>query len=172
MPRLFFALYPDAQVREHLVNLTAGFTGFHVVKAENLHLTLHFIGQTNTQDCLINNARKIHVEPFSITINQFGLFRRARVLWVGPTDYSEKLTRLAAHCSEVSKQCGEETLAEMFTPHISLIRKIKHTPEQADFETFEWTVDSFCLMISESDKNGVQYRILETFSLDSQEYDD
>lgn len=165
MPRLFFALYPDDDVRNRFIDLIQQTPDTHCVSAQNLHLTLHFIGQTDAEDCLIEQVENIRCKPFSMMIDQYGYFNRAKVLWVGPKQYPDELTELARNCAISSAKCGYRNQEKIFTPHVSLIRKINDKPELQHLEPFQWTVHSFCLMVSESDQAGVHYRVVREFSM-------
>ena len=84
MSRLFFALYPDDTVRNHFIDRIQQIPGTRRIRPQNLHLTLHFIGQTEARDCLLDRAQKIRCQPFSLIIDQYGYFNRAKVFWAGP----------------------------------------------------------------------------------------
>jgi 2'-5' RNA ligase len=165
MPRLFFALYPDDNTRSRLISLIQQIPSTLCIIPENLHLTLHFIGQTNVQDCLIGRAQKILCNPFNLIIGQYGYFNRAKVLWAGPKQYSDDLTQLARNCAISAIACGCSNRDESFTPHVSLMRKISDKPALHNSEPFEWTVHSFYLMESESNQAGVQYRVIREFPM-------
>lgn len=165
MHRVFFALYPDNQIRDQLSNLTHRISEQNCVKPANLHLTLHFIGHTGDLNCLIKQATEIRCNPFELCINQFGIFNRAKVLWAGPKECPGELSQLANDCFYVTTQCGIDNNVEQFKPHISLIQRIKSFPDLADFEPIKWQINKFCLMLSEPDDNGVQYSLVETFPL-------
>jgi len=165
MPRLFFALYPDDKVRSHLTKLIQQIPGTRCVKSQNLHLTLHFIGQTNVQDCLIDRAEKIRCKPFNLVFDHYGYFNRAKVFWAGPKQYPDGLSQLARNCAISSVACGCSEHNESFTPHVSLIRKVSFKPELQNFEPIEWTVHNFCLMKSESNQAGIQYQVIREFPI-------
>lgn len=163
MPRLFFALNPDDKVRDRLAKLSLTIAGGRTVDLKNLHLTLHFIGQTNAEKCLIAHAENFGFKPFNLTIDQYGFFKRAKVVWAGLKHCPDDLSNLAKHCAETSVKCANIERSECYTPHISLIRKIGNKPDWPEFEAFEWNVNRFCLMVSESDQSSVQYRVIRDF---------
>ncbi len=163
MPRLFFALNPDDKVRDRLTKPCLAITGGRCIRPQNFHLTLHFIGQTNAEKCLIDHAENIGFKPFNLIIDQYGYFKRAKVVWAGSKHCPDDLFKLAEHCAETSVKCGNIERSECYTPHISLIRKIDNKPDWPEFEAFEWNVNSFCLMASESGQSGVQYRVIRDF---------
>ncbi len=165
MPRLFFALYPDDNVRKRCIDLIQQIPGKRRVSLQNLHLTLHFIGETDAQDCLINHAEKILCKPFSLIIDHYGYFNRAKVLWAGPKQYPDDLIQLAQNCAISSVACGSKEQDECFTPHVSLVRKVSDKPELKNFEPLEWAVDSFYLMKSVSNQDGIEYQVVQEFPI-------
>ncbi len=80
MPRLFFALYPDNDIRNRFRDLIQQIPETRYVGTQNLHLTLHFIGQTDAEVCLIEQAENMLCKPFSLMIDHYGYFNRAKVL--------------------------------------------------------------------------------------------
>ncbi len=165
MSRLFFALYPHDNVRNRFASIIHEIAGARSVIPENLHLTLHFIGETDAQDCLIDHADKILCKPFTLIIDQYGYFKRAKVLWAGPNHSPDDLTQLVQNCAISSEVCGGSDYEESFTPHVSLMRKVSDKPELQTFEPFEWNVHSFYLMKSEPDQAGLCYRVVREFPM-------
>jgi 2'-5' RNA ligase len=143
MPRLFFALHPDKIVRHRLADLCQQIPNTRRIPLQNIHLTLHFIGQTDAVDCLVDNAKTIFCRPFKLTIDHFGFFNRAKVLWAGPKQVPYNLTLLAQNCALVSEKCSDSDQTDCFTPHVSLIRKISNKPEMLHFDPIHWDVHDF-----------------------------
>ena len=107
--RLFFALWPDDKVRDHIANFMAGFAtdAGRVVPQYNWHMTLHFIGNTSfgEKSCLHRQARKVRAMPFQLTLDQTGFFKKPKVFWLGCCDaplslfdFQEKLGKEIGHC--------------------------------------------------------------------------
>ncbi|MCH9699371.1 MAG: RNA 2',3'-cyclic phosphodiesterase [Gammaproteobacteria bacterium] len=165
MPRLFFALLPDQHVRQRLHATIPGAQTGQPITASNLHLTLHFIGQTQALFCLTRQAEKIRCHAFSLSIDQYGYFNRAKVLWAGPTKHHAQLSQLATQCALATQRCGINKIPEHYTPHVSLVRKIGEKTTLPEFTPIQWPVNSFYLMLSESSQNGVKYKIAKKFDL-------
>lgn len=165
MVRMFFAILPGPSVRKQLSHLVKIIHDGRSVLASNLHMTLHFIGNTDQTTCLIEQAQQIRCKPFILTIDQFGFFKRTQVGWVGPSVYPSSLIELASQCAKATEHCGHGLNNETFTPHVTLARKLKHQPEFTEFQPITWSVDSFDLMISESHQTGVRYRSTGYFKL-------
>ena len=72
--RLFFALWPDAAIRERLqqaADCIALDASARRVPQANLHLTLHFIGNVYFDEmaCLREHARQVDAASFSLSID-------------------------------------------------------------------------------------------------------
>ncbi|PIN83667.1 RNA 2',3'-cyclic phosphodiesterase, partial [Candidatus Micrarchaeota archaeon CG11_big_fil_rev_8_21_14_0_20_47_5] len=87
---LFFAVELPDEVRERIFEAGRELEGkgISLVKKENLHITLKFIGEKSEHDAreIIKKASEISFESFSVRVVGVGAFpneRNARVIWVG-----------------------------------------------------------------------------------------
>ena len=95
--RLFFALWPDDAIRQQLVDAYAripGLKGQRDVLPNNLHVTLHFLGNVEASrvDCFRRQAEVISAHRFQLQLDRFGYFKKARVLWLGCELKSNRLS--------------------------------------------------------------------------------
>lgn len=165
--RLFFALWPDAQTRARIAKqarVLARRQG-RPVAAENLHITLAFIGASGPEQrsCLEAQGTQVRVEPFCLELSRVGYFPRARVLWVGPQTTPESLLGLVVRLNRVLAPCGYRPEPRPFAVHVTLFRKANPVREAPAFEPVPWPVRDFCLVESVSDRNGVHYQVLRRF---------
>lgn len=107
------------------------------VKAENIHLTLKFLGEVSMnnlpvlKDILTLEAAEI--PPFSISIGELGAFpnpKRARVLWVDVAAPQELIT-LQRSIESQTTRLGYTPEDRPFTPHLTLGR-VNRTVSSAD----------------------------------------
>ena len=122
--RLFIAINFSVEMKKTLADLInhlkkqrvkANFTA-----PENLHLTLVFVGETESEDLIIKSIEKLSVPPFEITLENHGSF--GDILWVGIR--SEKL--LSAYVKNLKydlQLSGFDIKDQKFTPHITLARR-------------------------------------------------
>ncbi|HID81346.1 MAG TPA: RNA 2',3'-cyclic phosphodiesterase [Chromatiales bacterium] len=164
MRKVFFALWPEEDLRSQLVKLQEPIQKGRKVPVESLHLTLHFVGQVESIDCLLEEAEKIHFLPGSIKLEDYGVFEKARVLWAGPIQWSKEIVELSSACRETAKTCGYPAHTERFRPHVTLARKVSRLPELPAFKPVQWEFHTFSLVESNSTDHGVSYRVLRTFS--------
>ncbi len=125
--RLFTALVPPAVVREELAAVAAPLTAVRWTPADNLHLTLRFIGDCDDarRERIEAELARVRVEPFVLPVGGLGVFPSrgpAKVLWAGVGPAHTRLFQLR-------KQVDEALLAEdltldvhHFQPHFTLGR--------------------------------------------------
>ncbi len=168
--RLFFALWPSAQVRDSVVEtenpLLQGMNG-HIIAPKNFHITLHFIGSVTdaTKDCLHTSAQSIVFKPFDVCLDYFGFFSKAKIFWMAAQSMPPELAGLHSKLGEALSVCDFKPDPRPYSPHVSLLRKarkveIKHPPF-----TIDWHVDGFVLVESVSTTGGVDYRVIEKYPL-------
>ncbi len=135
------------------------------VKADNFHLTLHFLGMQDDSllPALYQVAAEVVSEPFQLQLNQYGLFRHARCLWLGPSHPPVALQALFSHLGDKLKALGLE-IASSYKPHITLFRNA-HTSAQGIAPILELTVSEFILYESCSTPEGVIYTPLRRWTL-------
>jgi 2'-5' RNA ligase len=137
--RLFLAVHLAQDLLDRLFDLqealAARETGVRLVAAENLHLTLHFLG--NTADDTIGSLRQaMHralsgFERFDAIARGAGCFpspRKPRVFWAGVEDPSGKLTQIHAALAAELSSLDFELDSRAFSPHITLA----HAKKRAD----------------------------------------
>ena len=170
--RLFFALRPNTQVRERMVALQKGLlsgTKIRAVSAENLHMTLVFVGKVADQQIpdLSQCADKIQINPFEMLLDRCGHWRRPQICWLGCQPGIGPLERLVDDLKARLNDCLELKLDERFVPHVTLARKIRLALPERQFEPIPWFVNDFHLMESVSGAKGVSYRSLAKWPLAS-----
>ncbi len=167
--RLFFALYPGPQVRQHLTQLSGLISSGsgEVCDPVNLHLTLAFIGSADReyQGCLEAAAAKVCASRFELTLSVFGYFQKPRIVWVGPGESSPALLFLAEQLNNSLRYCGYTPERRDFKPHVTLKRKASKLLKEPGFVPIKWQVDDFCLMASFIQNGKTCYRVVRQYKL-------
>jgi 2'-5' RNA ligase len=152
------------------------------VDADNVHLTLRFIGDIPASDldpmrrALASGIRG--AEPFMLRLAQAGCFPEGgspRVLWVGLGGDLERLARLQAQVLEATRVWGQVE-ARAFHPHLTLGRVVARRagemrPIAEAMGVFPvpacspWRVEEVCLMQSVLAAGGAEYSVLARFNL-------
>ncbi|HYQ72291.1 MAG TPA: RNA 2',3'-cyclic phosphodiesterase [Gammaproteobacteria bacterium] len=168
--RLFFALWPDAAVRQALAMASRELLGRRIrqVPAENLHLTLAFAGSVTApvRACLEAAAGAVRAAPFELTVDHVGHWPRPRVLWAGPTHTPGNLWSLVEALNRAFDACGLQRETRPFQAHVTLARKIVRPPPLAALVPVTWSIGDFSLVESVTDARGARYRRLVTWTLE------
>jgi 2'-5' RNA ligase len=163
-----------ARIQEKLK--AAGSAPVRWVDAANIHLTLKFLGDIDTEitgritSALEEAARGI--KPFDIEVSGLGMFpnlKRVQVVWVGLTGEMEKLGQLQKRIEDNLIPLGFPAEARAFTPHLTIARVRDYAGpeerqclgqliEKAGFNTqYTIIVDSVQLMRSQLTREGPVY---------------
>jgi 2'-5' RNA ligase len=185
--RLFVAVSLPPEVRERLAavqdRLRRTQADVSWVRAENIHVTLKFLGETEEKrlerirPALDEVARA--GEPFPMEVAGVGSFggRIPRVVWVGVGEGAERLTQLAGRIEKALGRVGFPTERRGFTAHLTLGRV--RSPRNAEAllaalqefhaEGFGSVMTTeFELMRSDLKPTGSVYTVLERFPLGPQ----
>jgi 2'-5' RNA ligase len=163
MKRLFFALWPDESTRQACAEVakTLSRSGKRVLP-ENLHVTLVFLGNIDdeTEAALTLAADALAVPKLTITFDRIDFWRKPRILCLTGRSEGSELKTLVAELNAVSRTLGIEVDKRPYTPHVTLIRKIKEA-RPVEFEPIVWQSESFCLVESRTLPEGVEYRVIK-----------
>ena len=133
MIRAFIAVeLPEAlrqQVSAYQSGLKSSGANVKWVAADNLHLTLKFLGNIEeTQLASLKEslaAAAAGSKPFTIRLEGIGAFpgtRSPRVLWLGITDGKERLIELAGTVEQCCSKLGFPPEDRPFSPHLTVGR--------------------------------------------------
>lgn len=168
--RLFFALWPDDETRQ---KLSRAFVSSNYINAEgqsfnvlNLHLTLHFLGNVSADkySCVLKAAEKVSFNKFNLSLDAYGVFEKARVLWLGLSDVPLELTLLHNNLGKALSACDYKAEDRAFTPHVTLMRKIKKIELEECTKVIDWPVDKFALIESVTVDGSVLYKPVKFYN--------
>ena len=98
--RLFFALWPDDQIRsqivENYISRIRKAKHGRVIQPHNLHITLHFVGSVteDIKECMHEAATTIRADRFVCNLDCYGYFPRAKIFWMGCKETPNELIPL------------------------------------------------------------------------------
>jgi 2'-5' RNA ligase len=138
--RAFLAIDLPASVRKEIGAVIARLkrSGADVkwAKAENLHLTLKFLGTTpvaaaGTLEAALRGALR-DCAPFGLRLEGLGAFPakdKPRVVWAGLAEGAEALGALAKRVEETAVEAGFRPETRPYVPHLTLgrVRSLKNT---------------------------------------------
>lgn len=173
LQRLFFALWPDDAVRGQLAQAQARAQTQlerdigRLLPAENLHLTLAFIGAADAERraCLEQAAARVRGAAFSLQLDRLGYWPRPQVLWAGVSETPAALARLVQDLEQALTACGYRPEARPYQAHVTLARKARQAPAQSRITPIVWPVQAFCLAESVTAQSGARYRVLTRWPL-------
>ncbi|MDP6603643.1 MAG: RNA 2',3'-cyclic phosphodiesterase [Rhodospirillales bacterium] len=177
MERLFVGIVLPADVRERLGGLCAGLAGTRWVAAENMHVTLRFIGDVDRTalDDVHAALSSLEAPAFALRLAGIGCFesrRRVRAIWAG-IEKSPSLNHLAEKVESAIVRAGFAPEGRKFKGHVTLAR-LKNVPvatiggyleSHSAFAAGPFSVESFALFSSRLGKDGPVYERLANYAL-------
>jgi len=169
--RLFTALALPDKLAHRLAALGTGNSGLRPMTAEQLHVTLVFIGEVNPRDLTPIEDALTLVEPPPLELEAQGLFDSrsgALGLLVKP---SVELLGLQRKIHQALAQIdGLRLERRRYKPHLTLARYRSQQPPQlgqwvAEQQrlSYHWRVDRFGLYSSQLHPEGARYRLEAEF---------
>ncbi len=176
--RLFIAIELPETIKEQLAPLCCGLPGARWLPPEQMHLTLHFLGEVEGGVFLeIQEAlAAVHAECFDLQLDGVGFFPprgKPRVVWAG-LKKSELLLQLRNRIESKLVALGLELEKRKFSPHITLAR-LNNTPpakvgrflqHHSLFLSPPFSIECFHLYSSILGRKGAVHRIEATYILD------
>ncbi|HWC46750.1 MAG TPA: RNA 2',3'-cyclic phosphodiesterase [Casimicrobiaceae bacterium] len=168
--RVFFAIVPPPATQAALADLARSIAPRvkgRAVPVENMHLTLAFVGPwaDSRMHELHAAGAAVRGEPFRLTLDTLGGFRRAGIAWIGPSHPPPHLITLAAALGDALRNEDVSYDARVFRPHVTLARRVHGRRLEEIVDPVSFDVDAFSLMESKSQSAGVRYDALTSWSL-------
>ena len=168
MPRLFFALWPDAEVRQQFASIAEQIPakyGRHV-SACNLHITLVFLGNIDEEqkECVQAHASQINCSPVELNLDHLGWWKKPQVVWLAPSSTPVELETLAGKLAGSATRCGIRVDERPYRPHMTLLRKVRKNPHLPAIIPLPWAIRNFSLIQSINTPDGVKYEPVWTSS--------
>ena len=160
--RLFIAINLDDNMKQALMltqeKMKQGKMHGRFTPAENMHLTLAFIGEYPNADEVLDALNDITFKPFTLTLDGTGCF--GDLWWAGikKDEGCDALKALVKKIRHALADAGIPFDRKSFSPHITLVRNATtFKPPVLSIHATGMVVDEFSLMRSDFGKNGVVY---------------
>jgi 2'-5' RNA ligase len=176
MIRLFVALEIPAAICDRLVLLSGGVPGARWMRADQLHLTLRFIGEVreNEGHDIDDALAAIRVPRFTMELAGVGEFggKIPRALWAG-VRANDALTHLQKKVETALQRIGVAPDERKFSPHVTLAR-LKGAPREKVmaflshhglYASGPFPVERFVLFSSHLGSGGSVYHAERTYPL-------
>ncbi len=166
--RLFLAIPIPEPAAERLLALETDVPGASWRAAEQLHLTLRFIGEVNEAIArdIDTEVGRILAAPFEIALEGAGSFggREPSALWAGVRD-CPALVQLAGACESAIRNAGLPPEPRRYKPHVTLaylhgtrdVEVAHFLSDAAEFRSTPFIVDHFCMYSSRATRSGSHY---------------
>ena len=162
--RLFIAINLNDEMKDALMDIQDAMRTYGVrgkdTPAENMHLTLAFIGEYDDPELVKEVVESIEIRPFELKLKGIGAF--GDLWWVG-TDNSAPLMAISRRLRRALAEAGIPFDKKKFSPHMTIIRRAsgwlseEAADEIAACGEASMTVDHISLMRSDRGKYGMIY---------------
>ena len=125
--RLFTAIVPPTTVQGELADIAEPLDAVRWLPAENIHLTLRFLGETDAEKLgrFEEVLAGVKVEPFILPVEGTGTFPTrgpARVIWAGTAKGHPRLFQLRKQVDEALLRVDVSLEMRSFHPHFTIAR--------------------------------------------------
>ncbi len=168
--RLFFALWPTPEARRALAAWVRSHAPRHArpVPADNLHLTLAFLGSLPEERHQAAHAAgsALRAPPVRLVLSRVEHWTGPRLLCAVPAPGPDPLVTLAEALRESLLAHRLPVESRPFRSHVTLVRKVARAQSAATLAPpVDWHSDRLGLLASESTHGGVRYREVASWPL-------
>ena len=164
--RVFIALRPDAGVRNALREWRDGFDwpkSASPVRTEQLHLTLHFLGNVpRVRLPELVHRLGVPFAPFALGLGHPELWHGG-IAVLAPDVVPEPLLALHGALGEALERLGLPPEARPYRPHVTLARRAGPALATVQGPPITWQVDGYALMESKVG-NGAEYGLVQSYA--------
>ena len=173
MPRYFIALPLPEEARDRLVAVQPpAVSGMRILARDELHLTLHFLGEVSTHDIDTATAAlaAVRMNAFTIRLSGVSMFaseRHAKVLWAGVEANEDLIVLYGLIGLALADAIGFQPEDRPYSPHITLARLDepdqsgivdRYLEENRGFAVPSVRIDRFVLFSSSFAENVPKYQ--------------
>jgi 2'-5' RNA ligase len=176
MRRLFLGLELPLSIKRKLLRLQGNLPGARWQTAEQLHLTLRFIGSVDEprEQAIRAIMARLRFAPFEIALQGMGRFgsgAHPRALWAGVVPEAP-LAALNRRIERRLSAIGLPPGTSPFKPHVTLARFGRRAgpldefmAAHGSFVTAAFPVRQVSLFLSITEESGACYRVIDRFPL-------
>jgi 2'-5' RNA ligase len=164
--RLFFALWPPAQLQARLAAWAKAAGRGRAMRQENLHLTLAFLGATSAAlvPDLIALAAGVRFDKISLALDSVGYWKHNRIIWCGSGVGSQALAALVGDLRARLDAGGIQYDRKPFVSHVTLVRDATGLPAAPVWIPLAWEAADFALVSSSRVEGRLTYQVLGRFA--------
>jgi RNA 2',3'-cyclic 3'-phosphodiesterase len=164
--RLFLALWPDAATRAAIQAWQRAWVwpaAAAPVKAERMHITLHFIGSVAAERMpQLHTGLRVPLEPFEFDLVRADVWPNT-VAVLEPERTPPEMMRLHQRLAEALRGLDLPVETRPFRPHVTLARRARGATPPAEAAGVRWKVDGG-YVLAQSLPAATGYEILRRFA--------
>jgi 2'-5' RNA ligase len=161
--RLFIALWPDPDVRDAIAAWSERWqwpAAAKRVRAENLHLTLHFLADVPREKLPeLRPALALPFAPFTLVLERAALWRGGTAV-LEPDRVPLRLHELHAALGDALQHLAIPVETRALRPHVTLARRAGSAQPPASVAQLRWRVKGYALARS---RPGMGYEVLQAY---------
>ncbi len=162
--RLFFALWPEVSLQMQLAAWAKRAAGrARVMRAENLHLTLAFLGDTDAARLPELLALDLPFGAHRLVLDRAGYWKHNRIIWCGAEEEPAELAQLVAGLRARLDALGIAFDHKAFVSHVTLARNARGLDAAQAWTPIAWEVRDFALVQSSRVEGRVLYQVLRRY---------
>jgi RNA 2',3'-cyclic 3'-phosphodiesterase len=163
--RLFFALWPDADLAQQFANAAAQLALINrtrLVSPKNYHVTLAFIGEVAPSRLAVLQriGRSQQASCCAIAFDRLEFWRKPQVVVAAAAEHPPALLNLSARLHEALELAPPRLRA-----HATLARKVTQAPVLQAMSPLVWRATTFSLICSETSGAESAYTVVDTWPL-------
>jgi 2'-5' RNA ligase len=178
--RVFFAIWPDNKTQKQLGGLVEqlqleALCGGRKTKLENIHLTLVFLGEIDTDRLpalrhAADEVRNSGAGAFDFSIDEIGYWKHNHIVYLAPREVPAELAHLVSTLEYAVSAAGFSLERRPYAPHITLMRNAR-CPALSAFapelpQPITWRAREWLLVKSEQTSGGSAYAPVGRWSLE------
>ncbi|SOD42521.1 RNA 2',3'-cyclic phosphodiesterase [Nitrosovibrio sp. Nv4] len=175
--RVFFAIWPDSNAQRQLGGLVKrlqleALCGGRKTKAENIHLTLVFVGEVEIDklEILCRVAKEIRdsgARAFDLVVEKICYWKHKGIVYGEIGRIPQELMSLVTALQDGLSHAGFSLEQRAYRPHITLMRDASCQTLPELTEPIAWRACEWVLVKSEQTSDGSVYVPVDRWSLDS-----
>lgn len=175
--RVFFAIWPHNKAQRQLGGLVKRLRletlcGGRKTKAENIHLTLVFVGEVHPDKLEIlcrvaSGIRDSGARAFDLVVEKICYWKHKGIVYGEIGRIPQELMNLVAALQDGLSDAGFSLEQRAYRPHITLMRNASCQTLPELMEPIAWRVREWALVKSEQTSDGSVYVPVGRWSLDS-----
>jgi RNA 2',3'-cyclic 3'-phosphodiesterase len=137
------------------------------VPSENYHMTLAFVGEVLESQLapLLKVGRSQRARGFTVRFDTYEYWPKAQAVVAAALDFPAPLERLWRQIHADLAQHNHELKHEHPRPHVTIARKVPQAPVLQAMSAFDWKVQAFALMQSDTTGARSVYTVVDTWRL-------